>query len=27
MAPASPLAPERFPELTPIAGVRLAGFA
>ena len=27
MAPPSPLAPERFPELTPIAGVRLAVFA
>ena len=27
MAPTSPLAPERFPELTPIAGVRLAAFA
>src|ERR1700745_1914698 len=27
MAPASPLAPRRFPELTPIAGVRLPGFA
>ena len=27
MAPPSPLAPERFPELTPIAGVRLAAFA
>src|ERR1700720_4388182 len=27
MAALSPLAPARFPELTPIAGVRLAAFA
>jgi glutamate N-acetyltransferase/amino-acid N-acetyltransferase len=27
MAAVSPLAPERFPELAPIAGVRLAAFA
>jgi glutamate N-acetyltransferase / amino-acid N-acetyltransferase len=27
MPPVSPLAPERFPDLTPIAGVRLAAYA
>ena len=27
MTAVSPLAPERFPELKPIAGVRLAAFA